>query len=131
MILEKNLNKLLSALPLFFKKLYPHRLHTGQYVSGEPFDYIVIMEGRTYCFDAKECSSDALYSSQIPVHQFNDMIKAEKYGATVFFLIYFVKHRTITFIHPMTILDDGKATHISKQVENDLSVVIKKYFNNK
>lgn len=119
MILEKNLNKLLARLPLFYKKLHPHRLHTGQYIEGEPFDYLIIMDGITYCFDAKENKND-LQASEIPLHQFNDLLKAEKHGAVVFFLIYFSTAKKLCFIHPQTILNDGKATVNSAQVSNSL-----------
>lgn len=127
MILEKNLNKLLSRLPLFYQKLHPHRLHTGQYVEGEPFDYLVIREGKTYCFDAKEQKNN-LYLSEIPLHQLNNLLKAEKNGAIVFFLIYFVTPHKLCFIHPKTIIDDKKATPDSPQVENDIKNIILKYF---
>ena len=127
MILEKNLNRLLSRLPLFYKKLHPHRLHTGQYIEGEPFDYLVIMNGVTYCFDAKEQNND-LYASEIPMHQFNDMLKAEKHGAVVFFIIYFKKEHKIKFVHPSTILHDKKASASSKDVESELKNIILNFF---
>lgn len=127
MQLESNLNKLLARLPIFYKKLHPHRLHTGQYIEGEPFDYIVIMEGVTYCFDTKE-TKDNLYVSEIPLHQFNDLLKAEKHGATVFFLIYFTNTKSLCFVHPKTILDDKKATPQSNQVENSFKNNILLYF---
>ena len=123
MILEKNLNKLFSRLPIFYKKLHPHRLHDGQYVEGEPFDYIVIMEGTIYCFDAKE-QNDDLYFKEIPMHQFNDLLKAEKCGAVVFFLIYFKHTKTICFVHPTTIIEENKATPTTKQVDNKLKTMI-------
>lgn len=125
MILEKNLNKLFNLLPVFYKKLHPHRLHTGQYIEGEPFDYLLIMEGVTYCFDAKE-QTDNLYAKEIPMHQFNDLLKAEKHGAVVFFIIYFKQTNSLCFIHPSTILHDNKATPTSKQVDNKLKDVILK-----
>lgn len=126
-ILEKNLNRMFSRLPVFFKKLHPHRLHTGQYVEGEPFDYILIMEGTTYCFDAKE-QNDDLYFKEIPMHQFNDMLKAEKHGATVFFLIYFKKHHKLKFVHPSTIMRDNKASISSEEVDNKLKTLILNFF---
>lgn len=128
MILEKNLNKLFSRLPIFAKKLHPNRLHSGKYVEGEPFDYLILREGETFCFDAKECNQDALYAKNIPLHQFNDLLQAEKHGAIVFFLIYFVKVQQLCFIHPKTILDDGKATPESNQVSNTISSVILNHF---
>lgn len=127
MILENNLNKLFLRLPLFYKKLHPHRLHTGKYIEGEPFDYIVIMDGVTYCFDAKEQNND-LYFKEIPVHQFNDMLKAEKHGATVFFLIYFKKEHKLRFVHPSIIMRDNKASVSSEEVENELKKIILKFF---
>jgi len=127
MILEKNLNKLFSRMPLFYKKLHPHRLHNGQYVEGEPFDYLLIREGMTYCFDAKE-QKDNLYAKEIPIHQFNDLLKAEKHGAVVFFLIYFTHVKKLCFVHPSVILRDNKATPTSEQVDNPLKDVILGYF---
>ena len=130
MILEKNLNKLFDRLPVFYKKLHPHRLHTGQYVEGEPFDYLLISEGVTYCFDAKEQKND-LHMKEIPIHQFNDLLKAEKHGAAVFFLIYFTHVKKLCFIHPSVILRDNKATPTSEQVDNVLKIKILKYLDNK
>lgn len=120
MQLEKNINKLFERLPFFSVKIPVLRAHTGQYIKGEPFDYIVIKDGITYCFDAKECKQDALYSRQIKEHQFNELLKAEKNGAKVFFLIWFVKTNTLKFIHPQTIIDNNKATLESVDVSNDL-----------
>ncbi|NCC41476.1 MAG: hypothetical protein EOM21_19035 [Gammaproteobacteria bacterium] len=124
--LEQNLNKLFTRLNFFWMKLHPHRLFDGTYISGEPFDYIIIREGKTICFDAKECNSNALYASKIPVHQFNDLLKAEKNGAFVFFLIHFKKQNKICFIHPNTILTDGVATPNSIQVDCFIKDWIKK-----
>jgi penicillin-binding protein-related factor A (putative recombinase) len=124
MILEKNLNQLFERLPMFYRKLHPHRLHNGEYVEGEPFDYLVMMGGETFCFDAKECASSVLYLSKIPLSQFNNLLKAEKHGATVFFLIYFVENKKMAFVHPKTILKNDKATSESEQVENNLKKVI-------
>lgn len=129
MILENNLNKLFSRLPVFYKKLHAHRLHTGKYIEGEPFDYLLMMDGVTYCFDAKE-QNDDLYLKEIPMHQFNDLLKAEKHGAVVFFLIYFKHTRSLHFIHPNIILKDNKATPTSEQVNNALRVEILKYLDN-
>lgn len=130
MILEKNLNKLFASLPVFYKKLHPHRLHTGKYIEGEPFDYLLIMEGETYCFDAKE-QNDDLYFKEIPIHQFNDLLKAEKHGAIVFFIIYFTNVKKLCFIHPSVIMRDNKATPASEQVDNNLKVKILKCLTNK
>lgn len=127
MILEKNLDRLLSRLPLFHKKLHPNRLHSGKYVEGEPFDYLVISDGVTYCFDAKE-QEDDLYFKEIPIHQFNDMLKAEKHGAVVFFLIYFKNHHKLKFVHPSTIMRDNKASPSSEEVENKLKTIILNFF---
>lgn len=128
MILEKNINALMSKLDLFFVKIPCLRSHNGKYLKGEPFDYIVIKEGTTYCFDAKECHQKTLYESQIKLDQFNEMLKAEKHGAKVFFMIYFVKNKTIKFVHPQTILDNKKANIDSKEVNNDLKKTFLKYF---
>lgn len=128
MILEKNLNKLFDCLPLFYRKLHPQRLHTGQYIEGEPFDYFILIEGETFCFDAKECKKNVLYASLIPVHQFNDLLKAEKHGAQVFFIIYFVSSNKLCFVHPRTILDEGKVTPESNQVSNTISKIILNHF---
>ena len=128
MILEKNLNKLFSRLPIFWKKLYPHRLHNGQYVEGEPFDYLILREGEVFCFDAKEQKDNVLYFSEIPIGQFNNLLAAEKQGAKVFFLIYFVKPHKLCFIHPKTIIDDNKATPDSPQVDNSIKKLVLKYF---
>ena len=128
MQLEKHISSLFKRLPFFWTKMNERRLHDGTYVQGEPFDYIVIREGTTYCFDAKEASSkDILYASNIPAHQFNDMLKAENNGAKVFFLIYFVKAKKIKFIHPKTILDDKKATPFSEETNNDLIKEIRSF----
>ncbi len=128
MILEKNLNKLFKRLPLFVQKLHPHRLNDGTYVSGEPFDYLIIREDETFCFDAKESSKDVLYASIIPIHQFNDLLKAEKHGAKVFFLVFFKPSHKICFFHPKTILDDKKVTPSSNQVSNSITNIVLKYF---
>lgn len=128
MILEKNLNRLLDRLPVFYTKLHPLRLHTGKYISGEPFDYLVIMNGSVYCFDAKETKDGNLYFKDIPTHQINDLLRAEKNGALVFFLIYFVKEHKISFVHPRTIMEANKATPLSLQVENPLKKIILQHF---
>jgi penicillin-binding protein-related factor A (putative recombinase) len=127
MILEKNLNKLLGRLPLFYKKLHPNRLHSGKYIEGEPFDYLVIFDGITYCFDAKE-QEDDLYFKEIPIHQFNDMLKAEKHGAKVFFLIYFKKEHKLKFVHPSIIMRDNRASASSDEVDNKLKTIILNFF---
>ncbi len=127
MQLEKNISQLLDILPLFYKKLHPNRAHNGKYIEGEPFDFIVIKKSEVYCFDTKECSSDCLYFKNIPLHQFNDLLKAEKQGAIVFFLIYFTKYRKLLFIHPRTIIETNKATPSSIEIESDLKNIIKSY----
>lgn len=127
MLLERNINRLLSRLPLFYRKLHANKLHSGKYVEGEPFDYLVLLDGITYCFDAKE-QNDDLYFKEIPLHQLNDMLKAEKHGAVVFFLIYFKKHHKLKFIHPSIIMRDNKASISSEEVENKLRSIILNFF---
>ena len=128
MILESQLEKLFDRLPVFYKKLHPNRTHHGKYIEGEPFDYILFREGSIFCFDAKETKKNVLYASQIPIHQFNDLLKAEKHGAIVFFIIYFSTQKKLKFVHPKTILDDKKATIKSVECENDLKNLLLNFF---
>lgn len=122
---ETQLNQLFSRLDLFFVKIPETRSHDGRYIKGEPFDYVVIMDGKTYCFDAKTAAKDVLYEKNIPLEQFNNLRLTEKQGATVFFLILFKESMTIKFIHPRTILNEGRATIDSVEIHNELSAIIK------
>jgi penicillin-binding protein-related factor A (putative recombinase) len=122
---ETQLNQLFAVMDLFFVKIPEERSHDGRYIKGEPFDYIVIMAGKTYCFDAKTAAKDVLYEKSIPLEQFNNLLLAEKQGATVFFLVLFKESRKIKFLHPRTILSDGRATVDSVEVLNEVSAIIK------
>jgi penicillin-binding protein-related factor A (putative recombinase) len=77
------------------------------YVKKQPFDYLVIANGLTWAFDAKECSQKKWYPTKAPEHQRIALAKMQSmrncYGGFVVHFKRFGKTRWITdFDKPAT-----------------------------
>lgn len=55
-------------------------------------DYYGVFQGKYFDFEAKQTNGDSLPLSNIKPHQIDHMKKVSKYGAIVFFVVYFQKH---------------------------------------
>lgn len=87
--------KFLDARGIHGHKNHPKRLNDGTYIEGEPFDYEVFSPSRLWCFDTKECESDAWPLSKAKLSQVDSLVKCARAGAEAFFLVWFAKTRRL------------------------------------
>lgn len=59
------------------------------YCKRQPFDYLVMGRGQTWCFDAKECCTSKWYPGHAPPHQLEALRKAQGIGKRAAWLIWF------------------------------------------
>lgn len=73
----------------FAIKLYPKRTHNGDYIEGEPFDYLIIKNGKVIAFDTKEAKKEKWYIGNAKLSQIKFLRMIKKNGGEAFFLVYF------------------------------------------
>lgn len=73
----------------FMHKNHANRTEAGTWLEGEPFDYEILLKGKLYCFDAKECSARRWNLKNAKLNQLNNLLLCEKNGAESFFLVWF------------------------------------------
>lgn len=106
--LEKEIGqilKYLESIGIHGHKNNALRTQTGDYISGEPFDYEVI--GKTlFCFDAKECENKLWnLKTNAKLNQVNSLKMCKNHGASAFFLVYFVPENKVTMFDVDIIID--------------------------
>lgn len=96
--LENQIDKIITYINNndvgFGWKNHCNRLHTGKYISGEPFDYIILTAKYKIVFDAKETISNKWQVKQKDKKQAINLLKCYNVGMESFFLIYFKKDST-------------------------------------
>lgn len=92
--LEQQIQKVLdyvNGIGYHAHKNHPNRTVDGVYLEGEPFDYEIMIPGRTDCFDAKETSGEIWHIKEKDIKQADNLKHAKKSGANAYFLIQFGK----------------------------------------
>lgn len=91
--------KHLNNIGIHGHKNHANRTQDGTYIEGEPFDYEVISQGKTYCFDTKECHADSWnLKTNAKISQIKNLYDAAQNGAESFFLVWFAtSNKIITF----------------------------------
>lgn len=97
--LEKTINKLLTVIQkqgFHGHKNQPERCYSGQFISGEPFDYEIFTDKVKWCFDAKECKSKVWnLKTNAKLTQINALKQCKNAGMDAFFLVYFYPDRKL------------------------------------
>lgn len=97
--LEIELNKIINYLNnngVHAHKNHAKRTQDGVYLEGEPFDYEVISNGKTFCFDAKECHANKWnLKTNAKLSQVKNLLDAADNGAEAFFLVWFAEQNKI------------------------------------
>lgn len=73
-------------------KLQPKISRNGRFISGEPFDFIILNKKRLFCFDVKESLTKKSYpisSIRNQIHQYNNLLNYKEQGANCFYLVKF------------------------------------------
>lgn len=101
---ETQINRFISTINE--KKLgfgwqnHANRLHNGKYIDGEPFDFTIILKnGKTLVFDAKEIHSKTWKILPKDIKQCNNMLRCvqNKY-CKAFFIVYFHEYKEYRII---------------------------------
>ena len=106
-MLENYLNSLcgyLNSMGFHAHKNNPSRTAAGHYIEGEPFDYEFFINGKVYCFDAKENMSYPtrwkllLTGNRGQAHarilrQAENLLHCKNNGAEAFFLVAFINKK--------------------------------------
>ena len=102
--LENWLNQIcemLNGMGYHAHKNHPERSYSGKYLAGEPFDYEFFINGKVYCFDAKENFSGGAFwrlkmtgsRGQVTrnriLRQSQNLLACKRNGAEGFFLVAF------------------------------------------
>lgn len=98
-----------NALGYHAHKNHPHRLASGTYIEGEPYDYEVFLRydgGRLYhaCFDAKECDDEVWHMKKKDLVQAENLKHCQNAGIDAFFLIYFIPLKRLLKIEAETVV---------------------------
>lgn len=75
----------------FAHKLCPERSFKGNYIKGEPFDYIIITNEYKAAFDAKECNTNTWRIYDKDIRQCNELKKCKNAGFKAYFLVCYEK----------------------------------------
>jgi len=107
--LEYQINKLIKHINEnnlgFGTKLNPERNFSGKYISGEPFDYIIITPANTFCFDAKETKQKSWNLLKKDKKQVHTLLKIKQNtNCKCFILIYFIISKKLLMIDVAKIL---------------------------
>lgn len=93
--------KYLNSVGFHAHKNHPKRSFSGKYIEGEPFDYEFFINGKVYCFDAKENFSDphqwkvkltgqrGIKTNARILKQATNLLNCKRQGAEAFFLVAF------------------------------------------
>jgi penicillin-binding protein-related factor A (putative recombinase) len=91
--LENQIDRLISTINLSGKgygwKNHPYRSHQGIYISGEPFDYVIITQKKKLCFDAKMTNRSIYAIREKDIRQAVRLKKLSNCGIDCFLLILF------------------------------------------
>ena len=93
---ESQINKLIKYIfdiGYFGTKLHPNRNHTGQYIEGEPFDYMIVLPNYKACFDAKMCEGLKWQFKPKDIKQAENLKHCKNAGMDAFFLVYFSDYK--------------------------------------
>lgn len=117
---ETHINRLITAINKSKKGFgwqnYPNRLHKGQYIKGEPFDFIIISKNYSCCFDAKMTKLDHYKIEKKDIAQAHNLLQVWKTGIDAFFLIYFLNNKDygrLNILNFYKILEDRKYIQFS------------------
>ena len=91
---ENELNRLakfINSRSGHMHKNHANRTEAGTWLEGEPFDYEILLKGKLYCFDAKECSKGRWSLQNAKLNQLNNLLACKKNGAEAYFLVWFKK----------------------------------------
>ncbi len=93
---ESQINKLIKYIfdiGYFGTKLHPNRNHTGQYIEGEPFDYMIVLPNYKACFDAKMSKGMRWQFEEKDIKQAENLKHCKNAGMDAFFLVYFSDYK--------------------------------------
>ena len=93
---ESQINKLIKYIfdiGYFGTKLHPNRNHAGQYIEGEPFDYMIILPNYKACFDAKMSKGMRWRFEKKDIKQAENLKHCKNAGMDAFFLVYFSDYK--------------------------------------
>lgn len=101
---EKQVSKVLEVKTS--KKGHYHknnalRLHSGEYIQGEPFDFEVFLPNYLAVFDCKSLNSDNWQIREKDIKQAYNLLRCKQVGLKAYFLINFngiVKEIDIDFV---------------------------------
>ena len=103
-IIENNIDHIIEYIIKnklgFGWKNHPNRTNQGTYLSGEPFDYIIIKDNQIYCFDCKETGLKHWAIKKKDIQQAINLkkISLTKHGVICGFLIYWKEIKQTTFL---------------------------------
>ena len=128
--LEKNINKVckyIESIGGFAYKMQPLRTQEGVYISGEPFDYIVVLPDYKAVFDAKEVKTNKWHIVHKDIKQCNEMKKCKNAGFKAYFIFYTNGEvKTLDVDYVISILkSDKKTIDLSNATEWDLIKYLK------
>lgn len=83
----------------------PKRSHTGTYLEGEPFDFIILSPEYNCVFDAKMTQDDKYKIMKKDIKQANNLFLCYWTGMDSFFLIYFFSKKEYRKIHILDFLN--------------------------
>jgi penicillin-binding protein-related factor A (putative recombinase) len=93
---ESQINKLIKYIfdiGYFGTKLHPNRNHEGQYIEGEPFDYMIVLPNYKACFDAKMSKGMRWRFEKKDIKQAENLKHCKNAGMDAFFLVYFSDYK--------------------------------------
>ena len=94
------------------------RLHSGQYIDGEPFDFEVFLPDYYAVFDAKTLKGDRWQIREKDIKQAYNLLRCKEVGLRAYFLINFNGDvREIDINQVIQTLESG-IKHIKKEETN-------------
>lgn len=93
---ESQINKLIKYIfdiGYFGTKLHPNRNHEGQYIEGEPFDYMIVLPNYKACFDAKMSKGMRWRFEKKDIKQAENLKHCKNASMDAFFLVYFSDYK--------------------------------------
>lgn len=94
------------------------RLHSGQYIEGEPFDFEVFLPNYYAVFDAKSLNSNIWQIRDKDIKQAYNLLRCKQVGLNAYFLVNFNGEvREIDIDQVIQTLESG-IKHIKKEETN-------------